>query len=106
MCALHQINGKRFNRYHELGQYAFGQTLGLWLVVPCQVTASPGYNRLSQDDVMDPLWMQSAYSNVLFSLQLIVMVGLDIVYCVTGGTSMKFVYTVSPSCSNMRLHAS
>ena len=37
MCALHEIKGKRFNRYHELGQYAFGQRLGLWLVIPCQV---------------------------------------------------------------------
>ena len=38
MCAMHEIKGKRFNRYHELGQYAWGQKLGLWLVIPCQVT--------------------------------------------------------------------
>ena len=38
MCAMHEIKGKRFNRYHELGQYAWGQRLGLWLVIPCQVT--------------------------------------------------------------------
>jgi len=59
MCALHEIKGKRFNRYHELGQYAFGQKLGLWLIIPCQ---------------------------------LIVMIGLDIVYCVTGGKSLKYVF--------------
>ena len=35
-------------------------------------------------------WLSS-----LFALQLIVMIGLDIVYCVTGGTSMKYVYDVS-----------
>ncbi len=22
---MHEINGKRMNRYHELGQYAFGE---------------------------------------------------------------------------------
>lgn len=26
LCAMHEINGKRMNRYHELGQYAFGRT--------------------------------------------------------------------------------
>ena len=25
MCALHQVEGRRFNRYHELGQYALGK---------------------------------------------------------------------------------
>ena len=25
MCALHEIAGRRFNRYHELGQFAFGE---------------------------------------------------------------------------------
>lgn len=25
LCFLHEINGKRMNRYHELGQYAFGK---------------------------------------------------------------------------------
>ena len=28
LVALHEFNGKRFNRYHELGQYAFGKRLG------------------------------------------------------------------------------
>jgi amino acid permease len=74
MCALHQIKGKRFNRYHELGQYAFGQKLGLWLVIPCQ---------------------------------LIVMIGLDIVYCVTGGKSMQYVYqqTCGTDCASFGLSA-
>ena len=25
LCKMHEINGKRMNRYHELGQYAFGE---------------------------------------------------------------------------------
>ena len=25
LCYMHEINGKRMNRYHELGQYAFGE---------------------------------------------------------------------------------
>lgn len=29
-------------------------------------------------------------------LQLIVMIGLDIVYCVTGGKAMQYVFDVSP----------
>ena len=30
LCSMHEINGKRMNRYHELGQYAFGkQHLGI-----------------------------------------------------------------------------
>ena len=72
MCAMHEINGRRFNRYHELGQFAFGRKLGLWLVIPCQ---------------------------------LIVMIGLDIVYCVTGGKAMKFVYshTCSQPCPSFGL---
>ena len=48
--------GKRFDRYHELGQYAFGEKLGLYIVVP---------------------------------QQLVVEVSVNIVYMVTGGTSLK-----------------
>ncbi|KAK9904954.1 hypothetical protein WJX75_006393 [Coccomyxa subellipsoidea] len=59
LCSMHEINGKRFNRYHELGQYAFGQKRGLWFIIP---------------------------------FQLIVMIGLAIVYCVTGGKSMQAVW--------------
>lgn len=25
LCSMHEINGQRMNRYHELGQYAFGE---------------------------------------------------------------------------------
>ena len=50
------VPGKRFDRYHELGQYAFGDKLGLWIVVP---------------------------------QQLVVEVGVCIVYMVTGGNSLK-----------------
>ncbi|KAL8494358.1 hypothetical protein ACS0TY_025247 [Phlomoides rotata] len=38
MVEMHEIvPGKRFDRYHELGQHAFGDTLGLWIVVPQQL---------------------------------------------------------------------
>ncbi|KAL0297075.1 UNVERIFIED_CONTAM: Lysine histidine transporter-like 2 [Sesamum radiatum] len=38
MVELHEsVPGKRFDRYHELGQYAFGHKLGLYIVVPQQV---------------------------------------------------------------------
>ncbi|KAF8775740.1 hypothetical protein HU200_004269 [Digitaria exilis] len=57
MVEMHEmVPGKRFDRYHELGQHAFGEKLGLWIVVP---------------------------------QQLIVEVGVDIVYMVTGGKSLK-----------------
>eukprot|EP00250_Pteridium_aquilinum_P016776 c23287_g1_i1 orf=388-1740(-) len=57
MVEMHEmVPGKRFDRYHELGQEAFGERLGLWVVVP---------------------------------QQLLVEVGVDIVYMVTGGTSLQ-----------------
>lgn len=60
MCKMHEmIPGVRFDRYHELGQQAFGPRLGLWIVVP---------------------------------LQLVVEVGVDIVYMVTGGESLQYFY--------------
>ncbi|EFJ25874.1 hypothetical protein SELMODRAFT_270979 [Selaginella moellendorffii] len=60
MVEMHEmVPGKRFDRYHELGQEAFGEKLGLWIVVP---------------------------------QQLIVEVGVDIVYMVTGGTSLMRFY--------------
>uniref|UniRef100_A0ACD5Z9P6 Uncharacterized protein n=1 Tax=Avena sativa TaxID=4498 RepID=A0ACD5Z9P6_AVESA len=38
MVEMHEmVPGKRFDRYHELGQYAFGETHGLWIVVPQQL---------------------------------------------------------------------
>jgi len=57
MVEMHEmVPGKRFDRYHELGQHAFGEKLGLWIVVP---------------------------------QQLVVEVGVNIVYMVTGGRSLK-----------------
>jgi amino acid permease len=62
MVEMHEmVEGKRFDRYHELGQEAFGPKLGLWIVVP---------------------------------QQLIVEVGVDIVYMVTGGRSLQRFYEV------------
>ena len=64
------VPGKRFDRYHELGQHAFGEKLGLWVVVP---------------------------------QQLVVEVGVDIVYMVTGGKSLqKFYNIVCSDCRRLR----
>ncbi|XP_020253391.1 lysine histidine transporter-like 2 isoform X2 [Asparagus officinalis] len=72
MVEMHEmVPGKRFDRYHELGQHAFGEKLGLWIVVP---------------------------------QQLIVEVGSNIVYMVTGGKSLKkFHDLVCPDCKNIKL---
>ena len=38
MVEMHEmVPRKWFDRYHELGQYAFGEKLGLWIVVPQHV---------------------------------------------------------------------
>ncbi|OMO81427.1 Amino acid transporter, transmembrane [Corchorus olitorius] len=45
MVEMHEIvPGKRFDRYHELGQYAFGEKLGLYIIVPQQLTVEVGTN--------------------------------------------------------------
>lgn len=62
MVEMHEmVPGKRFDRYHELGQQAFGEKLGLWIVVP---------------------------------QQLMVEIGVDIVYMVTGGKSLQKFYSI------------
>ncbi|GAB2280585.1 hypothetical protein Dimus_015215 [Dionaea muscipula] len=72
MVEMHEmVPGKRFDRYHELGQHAFGEKLGLWIVVP---------------------------------QQLIVDVGTDIVYMVTGGKSLQKIHNiVCKDCKPIRL---
>ncbi|QHN87285.1 Lysine histidine transporter [Arachis hypogaea] len=72
MVQMHEmVPGKRFDRYHELGQYAFGEKLGLYIVVP---------------------------------QQLIVEIGVNIVYMVTGGRSLqKFHNTVCSDCKKIKL---
>ncbi|XVF49679.1 hypothetical protein PTKIN_Ptkin04bG0032200 [Pterospermum kingtungense] len=71
MVEMHEmVPGKRFDRYHELGQHAFGEKLGLWVVVP---------------------------------QQLMVEVGVNIVYMVTGGKSLKKIYdTARPHGKDIR----
>ncbi|CAA6668043.1 unnamed protein product [Spirodela intermedia] len=71
MVEMHEmVPGKRFDRYHELGQHAFGEKLGLWIVVP---------------------------------QQLVVEVGVNIVYMVTGGKSLKkFHDSVCPDCKSIK----
>ncbi|WVZ12037.1 hypothetical protein V8G54_016567 [Vigna mungo] len=62
MIQMHEPEpGKRIDRYHELGQYAFGEKLGLWVVVP---------------------------------QQLMVQIGVNIVYMITGGISLMKIYNV------------
>ncbi|KAK2397397.1 Lysine histidine transporter 1 [Trifolium repens] len=72
MVEMHEmVPGKRFDRYHELGQHAFGKKLGLYIVVP---------------------------------QQLVVEVAVNIVYMVTGGTSLqKFHDTVCSDCKKIKL---
>ncbi|KAF8010992.1 hypothetical protein BT93_J1585 [Corymbia citriodora subsp. variegata] len=71
MVQMHEmVPGRRFDRYHELGQYAFGEKLGLYIVVP---------------------------------QQLVVEVGANIVYMVTGGKSLKkFHDTLCLSCKKLK----
>ncbi|GJT49370.1 lysine histidine transporter 1-like protein [Tanacetum coccineum] len=73
MVEMHEmVPGKRFDRYHELGQHAFGEKLGLYIVVP---------------------------------QQLIVEVGVNIVYMVTGGQSLKKFHDLvcSEPCKDIKL---
>ncbi|KAL6505948.1 Lysine histidine transporter 1 [Orobanche hederae] len=73
MVEMHElVPRRRFDRYHELGQYAFGEKLGLYIVVP---------------------------------QQLIVEVGVDIVYMVTGGRSLKKFHDLvfKDSCKDIKL---
>ncbi|KAL5717747.1 Lysine histidine transporter 1 [Ranunculus cassubicifolius] len=43
MIELHEmVPGKRFDRYHELGQHVFGEKLGLWIIVPQQLLVEVG----------------------------------------------------------------
>ncbi|KAM3211393.1 hypothetical protein ACQJBY_064891 [Aegilops geniculata] len=45
MVEMHEmVPGKRFDRYHELGQHAFGDKLGLWIVVPQQLVVEVSLN--------------------------------------------------------------
>jgi hypothetical protein len=73
MVEMHECEpGRRFDRYHELGQHAFGEKLGLWIVVP---------------------------------QQLVVEVGVNIVYMVTGGRSLKKFHDVicDGKCKDIKL---
>ena len=45
MVEMHEmVPGKRFDRYHELGQHVFGEKLGLWIVVPQQLVVEVSLN--------------------------------------------------------------
>nr|CAD1837095.1 unnamed protein product [Ananas comosus var. bracteatus] len=50
MVEMHEmVPGKRFDRYHELGQHAFGEKLGLWIVVPQQLVVEKFHNVVCPD---------------------------------------------------------
>ncbi|KAF3628854.1 Lysine histidine transporter 1 [Capsicum chinense] len=73
MVEMHEmVPGKRFDRYHELGQHVFGKKMGLYIVVP---------------------------------QQLVVEVGLDIVYMVTGGKSLQKIHDLvcTDNCVEIKL---
>ncbi|GJW45342.1 lysine histidine transporter 1-like protein [Tanacetum coccineum] len=73
MVEMHEmVPGKRFDQYHEVGQHAFGEKLGLYIVVPQQL-------------IMD--------------------VGVNIVYMVTGGQSLKKFHDLvySEPCKDIKL---
>ncbi|TKW24970.1 hypothetical protein SEVIR_3G085600v4 [Setaria viridis] len=43
LVEMHElVPGKRFDRYHELGQHAFGPRLGLWIILPLQIIVMAG----------------------------------------------------------------
>ncbi|PIA51349.1 hypothetical protein AQUCO_01100284v1 [Aquilegia coerulea] len=43
MVEMHEmVPGKRFDRYHELGQHVFGEKLGLWIIIPQQLIVEVG----------------------------------------------------------------
>lgn len=45
MIQMHEPEpGKRLDRYYELGQYAFGEKLGVWIVVPQQLMVEVSIN--------------------------------------------------------------
>ncbi|KAL9272416.1 Lysine histidine transporter-like 6-like protein [Drosera capensis] len=71
MTQLHEcVPGTRFDRYYDLGQYAFGSKLGPWIVLP---------------------------------QQLIVQVGCNVVYMVTGGKCLKkFMEIACTDCTSLR----
>lgn len=35
LVQMHEMDGRRFNRYHELGQYAFGKLPVAWVNSLC-----------------------------------------------------------------------
>ncbi|KAL0048819.1 hypothetical protein WJX82_011736 [Trebouxia sp. C0006] len=43
MCALHEVKGRRFNRYHELGQYAMGPRAAIQMLL----STIPNFHKLS-----------------------------------------------------------
>lgn len=47
MVDLHEYKGHRFNRYHELAQYAFGTKYSPDLFVPVKKLALRGFNYLA-----------------------------------------------------------
>ena len=66
---MHEIAGKRMNRYHELGQYAFGRLLRLFGLLPQQHPISCLMHDFAVAGPRLGLW-------AVVPFQLIVMIGL------------------------------
>ncbi|KAL0049119.1 hypothetical protein WJX82_006971 [Trebouxia sp. C0006] len=60
LIELHEIKGRRFNRYHELGQYALGPRLGLWTMLLSMV---PNFHKLSAISLLAAV-MSISYSTI------------------------------------------
>ncbi len=148
LIELHEIKGRRFNRYHELGQYALGKPRAEHAPGRMSVTnyyrfkvilAMLGYTVLTVDLSKPPTDLKAQCCHArcqpsskmqlcnlhsrnrshqaarvccfagprlglwtVIPCQLIVMIGLDIVYCVTAGKAMYYVY--QHTCDGYETH--
>ncbi|EFJ38383.1 hypothetical protein SELMODRAFT_402247 [Selaginella moellendorffii] len=47
LIEMHETeHGRRFDRYHELGQHVLGHHLGFWLIAPLQAIAQVGIDKV------------------------------------------------------------
>ncbi|PRQ54167.1 putative amino acid transporter, transmembrane domain-containing protein [Rosa chinensis] len=92
MVEMHEmVPGKRFDRYHELGQHAFGEKLGLYIVVPQQLILQCIWPQLSLGYY---IYGNSNDDNILVSLErpkwLIAMANMFVVVHVIGSYQWDF----------------
>ncbi len=81
---MHEINGKRMNRYHELGQYAFGEALSSLLFSRYIMLGLLSGTVLCALQKSCHPWISAGQRAGLWAVipfQLIVMVGLGVSSC-------------------------